>query len=247
MFLVTGASSGIGHGTAAAFGQRGIDVLAVARRLEPLRALADTYGPHVHTLAADLSTPDGLHDLIEATAAFSRIDGVVHAAGSLIPVAPYAELTGSELTSHFDVHVVAPIEINNRLGDRLHGARVLHIDSFSASALRVGWSQYSILKAAAQMAARAAAEELQDTRIVRVFPGGVRTELVEAVLESSSQSPAVEAFREFDRAGELNEPADVGRFIARIALDATDEALDQHESWDYGDPTAHNLLEARDM
>lgn len=230
-FIVTGASSGIGRATACALADRGVTVLAVARRGDALAELAAGHADLVRPVVADLSTDEGIATLVEAASAFDQIDGVVHGAGSIVPVEAYAGLSPNELTAHFRIHVATPIEINNRLGERLRGGRVLYIDSYSATTPRHGWSGYSILKAAAQMAARTAEQELDGVHVVRVFPGGVRTPLVDAVL--ASPTPAGDAFRAYDDAGEIVDPADTGRYIAGILLDATDAELAATEAWDF--------------
>lgn len=239
MFIVTGASSGIGRATAAALAQRSVEVLAVARRSEPQAELQNQHGDNVRVLAADLATHQGIEDLAALATAYGRVNGVVHAAGSSIPPAGYGQLAADELAEHFRIHVTTPIEINNRLQHLLRGGRVVYTDSYSAAAPRPGWSGYSIIKAAAQMAARAADEELEDVQVIRVFPGGVRTPLVQAILDSPTPSPTREDFRELDASGQLSEPDVIGTYIAGIALDATMEQLAAREFWDYNDPTSH--------
>ena len=229
-FVVTGASSGIGRATAAALADRGADVIAVARRREPLAELAATHDT-VTAVVADLSTAEGIDTLVAAVPTDHPVDGIVHAAGSLVPVAPYRGLAADELTAHFRIHVATPIEITNRFADRLAGGRAIYIDSYSAGDPRDGWAGYSIVKAAAQMSARAAAQELDDIDVVRIFPGGVRTELVEAVLDSPG-SPAGDAFRAYDDAGQIAEPDEVGAFVAIIALLPRAE-LAEREFWDF--------------
>ncbi|MDE2404425.1 MAG: SDR family NAD(P)-dependent oxidoreductase [Sphingomonadales bacterium] len=67
--MVTGASSGIGMAFAEALAARGMDVIAVARRVDRLEALAgrlrDAHGVAVTPLAIDLGQPDAaraIHD-----------------------------------------------------------------------------------------------------------------------------------------------------------------------------------------
>jgi NAD(P)-dependent dehydrogenase (short-subunit alcohol dehydrogenase family) len=238
-FIVTGASSGIGRATASALAARGVTVLAAARSSEQLAELQAAHDGLVCPVAVDLATSEGIAALIAEASEFDRIDGIVHAAGSLVPVEPYGELDPAELTRHFGIHVATPIDVNNRLGERLRGGRIVYVDSYSASSPRDGWSGYSVVKAAAQMAAKAASQELSDVDIIRIFPGGVRTPLVEAVLDAPSTSAAGAAFRSFDAAGQIAEPDEIGAYIAHVVLDVPAAQLGEREFWDYGDPETH--------
>jgi benzil reductase ((S)-benzoin forming) len=234
MYLVTGASSGIGRSVACELLKRGFSVAAVARHSMSSTVLSQ-YGKQVISINADVTTESGLN-AIETALAGRLVHGVVHAAGSHIALASYAHLNSESMNRDMSVHVSAPIAINNRLAQQLEGARIIYIDSYSANAPRVGWSGYSIVKAAAQMAAKSAVVEMSHARIIRVFPGGVRTPLVEAVLNSESTSITALAFRELDAKGAIVEPAAIGRYITDILLLATEQQLEAREFWDFNNP-----------
>ncbi len=236
MYVVTGASSGIGFATAMALAARNCEVIAVARNHERMAALKERFPQKVKVVAADLASTTGIDLVHQATHSVKQIDGIVHAAGSLILLKPYEKFVVSDsdaLSHHLAVHVAAPITLNNVLRRKVKGARILYLDSFSANNLRKGWAEYSIIKAAAQMAARSAQAELKDSIVVRLFPGGVRTPLVEAVLESESQNETVELFRKMKLEGSLFEPEEVANYIGSLLLDATDEQLNMREYWDF--------------
>lgn len=233
MYIVTGASSGIGRAAAKALIRRGCDVTVTARRLDRLQKL-EKLGPGlVRPVCADLGSEQGIDAVVAAVADQPTISGVVHCAGSSIVPRPYSALDPAALAADLAVHVGAPIALNSALASQLAGGRIVYIDSYSATSLREGWSGYSIVKAAAQMAARAAASELHGVTVIRLFPGGVRTALVEAVLASPDPSPAVETFRTAAERGELSSPDPVGEFISSVLLDATDEHLAERPTWDF--------------
>lgn len=246
MYLVTGASSGIGLATARAIASRGVKVIAVARDAGRLQLLKCQHPDSVQGVIADLSTLSGVDSVLEATAPLSTLSGIVHAAGSRVPLTSYQrlEFEHSDLQQHFAVHVEAPIALNNGLAHRLLGARVLFVDSYSADDPRVGWAAYSIVKAAARMAARAAAAELTDSTIIRVLPGGVRTPLVEDILLSQDHCPTVKTFRALNQAGGLVEPEAVGAFLCNLLIDATDTQLASREVWRFDNPDDRATLEA---
>lgn len=235
MFIVTGASSGIGRATAEALAQRGKRVLAVARTQSMLEQLQEIAPELIVVVQADLSTDVGIEQVLRSSTEHSQLGGIVHAAGSNIPPKRYADLDAKELLADMAVHVSAPIALNNGLLPKLQGGRVLYIDSYSSTIPRVGWSGYSIVKAAAQMAARSAAAELDGVHVVRAFPGGVRTALVEAVLQAEEESPAVRTFRNLEKNGEIIEPAVAGEYLASIMLDASVEQLAERKTWSIAD------------
>jgi uncharacterized protein len=74
--IVTGASSGLGREFALALAERGHPVLAVARREERLRVLAQEVGSsggRLERLVADLSTPAGLDALLARAASLEEL------------------------------------------------------------------------------------------------------------------------------------------------------------------------------
>lgn len=233
LFVVTGASTGIGSGVARSLATRNHDVIAVARNEDRLEDLKKSIESRITTLVADLSTTSGRASVINKVKREGRVDGIIHAAGSHITPAEYTDLKADELTTDFHIHVTVPISLNNALEEELAGGRILFVDSYSASNLRVGWSGYSIVKAAAQMAARSAAEELTGSTVIRVFPGAVHTPLIDTLLSTQKSSPTIEVFKEMKRNGTLSNPDVEGEFIANILVTATQQQLEERETWDF--------------
>ena len=235
-FIVTGASSGIGFAVAKSLATRNNDVIAVARSADGLRALKRCCEDRIEILSADLATESGLFLVVERAHSVGRVDGIVHAAGSLVNPMGYQNLKADKMLADMNIHVAVPVSLNNALEDVLAGGRILFIDSYSAINLRVGWSGYSIVKAAAQMAARAAVEEINRSAVIRVFPGAVRTPLVDAVLSAKQRSPTFDLFTELESNGAISDPDGVGEFIADVLVSASDEQLEEREFWDIGNP-----------
>jgi 3-oxoacyl-[acyl-carrier protein] reductase len=81
LFLVGGATSGLGRGVAEALLAEGARVIGVARRSEPLAALADRYGPAFRPYAADLTDPEQLASLVKELAEEVPYGVLVNAGG----------------------------------------------------------------------------------------------------------------------------------------------------------------------
>jgi NADP-dependent 3-hydroxy acid dehydrogenase YdfG len=83
VFLVTGASSGIGLAIAHALVQAGARVALMARSAAKLEELRQQWGPdRVVVTAGDVTSPEACATAVAATQAhFGRLDGLVHSAG----------------------------------------------------------------------------------------------------------------------------------------------------------------------
>ncbi len=252
MIIVTGATSGIGRATAAVLADRGVTVGAVGRRQALLDQLS-AQRTNIITVSADLSSSAGI-DQVVGLASNYEIAGIVHGAGTHVDPVEYCQLDGADLIEAMAVHVSAPLDLNNRIltqltrqpshrsGNQSQAStrlRIVFIDSYSATSHRIGWSAYSIVKAAAQMAARAAAAELPHAITVRVFPGAVNTPLVSGVLNSPNDSPTRALFELMAANDQLAEPEQAATFIAHLLLDATEDQLDNRSSWDFNKPEDH--------
>jgi len=79
--LISGASSGIGATFARKLAGAGFDLILIARRGDRLRELAGTLGTNVTTLAADLTTEEGLRAAEEAIAKCPALEMLVNNAG----------------------------------------------------------------------------------------------------------------------------------------------------------------------
>lgn len=117
--LITGASAGIGAAFARELAQRGHDLVLVARRIEPMQALAaearDRHGNTVTVMRCDLAQPDAVAELCrQLTGQSLAIDWLINNAGYGVPGA----LIDSSWETHADfirVLMTAPTELVWRL------------------------------------------------------------------------------------------------------------------------------------
>ena len=83
--VITGASSGIGAGTALLFAQEGANVVLVARRQDRLEAVAEqakSYGVQALVVAGDVTDPNtAVRTFDETIRTFGRVDILVNNAG----------------------------------------------------------------------------------------------------------------------------------------------------------------------
>lgn len=107
--LIAGGSEGIGAAFARALAVRGLDLVLVARRAEPLAALAADLPTQTVTVAADLATPEGLHAVCAATD--GREVGLVVANAAYAPTGPFVATAPADLDRTLAVNCAAPLRL----------------------------------------------------------------------------------------------------------------------------------------
>lgn len=181
--LVTGASSGIGQGTAIACSNMGARVVITGRNEERLQeTLMQLDGQGHIVIAADLSTQEGIDCLVNQSPA---LNGVVHCAG--IPkICPVKRLKRDLLYDIVNTNELAPILLTAALlksSKLLRKSSVVFIASIAGvfRAGSIGDSDYSATKAALSGFAMTAAKELgpQEIRVNTICPAVVETPILE--------------------------------------------------------------------
>ena len=211
-------------------------MVAVARRADVLDELWGD-DPRVQVVAADVGRADDRAAIVGATTqrASGAVTSLIHGAATAVALEPWTELDADQLTAHFNVHVAAAVALTGDLHRQVGVERCVIFDSYSASNPRVGWSAYSILKAAAQMAFRAAADELGDIAIARVFPGAVGTPLLDRVLEAPRSIEATAVYHELNDTDRVSTPDEIARELLPI-LDRSPAELRAQDTWAIGHP-----------
>ena len=186
VFLITGASSGIGEAIALQCNALGGTVIANGRNRERLESnkLKATAPERFHIEQRDLtkeieSLPLWVKSLREK---YGKLHGLVHAAG----VSLTASLREYEFTTAlklFAIHVHVPLLLAKGFSDRRNnigkGASIVFIASASAVVPVRGMVVYSSAKAAIIAAARSMSKELvgHGIRVNCISPGLVKTHM----------------------------------------------------------------------
>lgn len=109
--IVTGASSGMGRDIAKLYAKEGAKVLAVARREERLKDLADeskNFPGEIVALSADMMVKDQIEGMIDkAIEVFGRLDILVNNAGIMDNMAAVGDYMDELYEKVFDVNVKA--------------------------------------------------------------------------------------------------------------------------------------------
>ena len=204
MAVVTGASSGIGRSYAERLASNGMDVVVVARRMEPLNALKrelERGGARVRTIVADLARAEDVQRLGTELATLP-VELLVNNAG-VAHYMPFAQLPVERARELVDVNALAPVLLTRAvipgMVERGRGAiiNVASLLAFSGAARAPQLPQravYAATKAFLVTFTEILAAELAGSgvKIQVVCPGVVRSEFHSRQGIDMSQVPRME-------------------------------------------------------
>ncbi len=185
--VITGASSGIGRSVAEAHIRRGGEVFALARRQEPLRALAALAPERVRWQGCDLTQPAMIEAAVRALAAWRpALAGALPCAGDFF-ARSISSTTPEEFTRMWQVNVFSKFLLTRALLPLLAAPAaasprvVLYTASLAVHHDFPDESAYASAMHAILGLARTQDAELcpQGIRVAVLSPGLVRTELTE--------------------------------------------------------------------
>ena len=228
IFLVTGASSGIGAAVAFHLVEEGACVVAVGRNLARLEEVAEgTSGPgQIFLEQKDLTTSPYSLDkwVLELAEKYGAFRGAVLAAGvqSIAPLRSYSPQKADEL---LQTNLVATQWLTKGLIHRRAnigaGSSIVLVSSISSILGEAGLSIYSATKGALNSFCKAVAKEVapKGIRINSVLPGLVQTDLI----NKASTVYTEEKLKEIDH----NYPLGIGtvtKVVQPICFLLSDEA-----------------------
>jgi NAD(P)-dependent dehydrogenase (short-subunit alcohol dehydrogenase family) len=187
IFLVTGASSGIGYETCKAISKQGGKFIAVARRKDLLEKLIEDSGIDNSYILADLSKIEDIQKIIEL---IPNVDGVVHSAGivSLAPAKFYTkEFMDSIRETNFD-SITFLINLIVKKKKINKGSSIVLVASIAGLFGMKGNGIYAASKGALIAISKVWANEFSNNgiRVNCVSPGMVRTEITNKSIEDLS-------------------------------------------------------------
>lgn len=188
--LVTGATSGIGFGTARRLLEAGCTVIAVGRNTARLEELAALAPGRVTPLPFDLLEFSAYRPQVEA---LPLIDGVVHSAG-VVENNPIRFFSLEKYQRLIDINQTAPLLLTAELAraNKLRaGASVVFLASINGPTVGAkGGAAYAASKGALVGIAKVLALELghKNIRVNCVSPGMVQTEMVENLTQLTAEA-----------------------------------------------------------
>jgi NADP-dependent 3-hydroxy acid dehydrogenase YdfG len=181
--LITGASSGIGAATVRAMTHAGWSVIAVARRKDPLEALATETGCDI--VVADITKQSDREALVEYVQGAGGISALVNNAGAAFGSDAVAEASADDWLGMLELNVVGTQQVIKALIAELRAgatregvADIVTISSTAAFISYEGGGGYNAAKAGVHAMLGALRLELagEPIRVVEIAPGMVKTD-----------------------------------------------------------------------
>ena len=220
--VVTGASSGMGKAICELFVREGALVVAVARRVERLEALAASLTGEPGELAVypgDISKKETNEGMIDfAVEKFGRLDILINNAGVMDDMSPVGDVTDEKIEQVFSVNVYGPLYALRKAVNtfKAQGAGGAIVNIASVGGLRtVAGAVYCASKAAVISLTKNTAFMYQPDgiRCNAIAPGGIATEI-----SSSMGMPNMAGYGRVQKAMATMPPMGTAEQIAEAAL-----------------------------
>lgn len=174
--VVTGASAGIGAATARALARDGWHVIAGARRVDRIAALAEEIGGTAARL--DVTDPESIAGFC---AEVDECHLLVNNAGGALGVEPLAEAVDEKWIGMFETNVLGLMRMTRALLPRLIASgdgHIVNVTSIAGIQGYPGGSGYNAAKFGAHGVTEALRHELlgEPVRVSEILPGLVETE-----------------------------------------------------------------------
>lgn len=190
--VVTGASSGIGAATVTLLRAQGWQVVAVARRAERLRELAERTGAEF--VVADITSDDDVAALVATVTAGGPVHAVINNAGGALGGQRVDEADLELWRRMYELNVLGTFRVVNAFLPALRatGGDVVVITSTAAHEPYEGGGGYVAAKFAERVATRTLRLELvgEPLRVIEIAPGMVHTEEFSLVRFGGDQAAA---------------------------------------------------------
>lgn len=227
--LITGASSGIGAGTAIYFAKNGAKLSLCGRKEENLKAVAtkcEKFGAKpLLVVVEDLCKEEEIERLIKETIEhYNQLDILVTSAGIIVP-GTCEKMTMNDFDKQMDINVRSVFHLTKLAIPHLIKTKgnIIHVSSVTGLRSFPGVNAYCLSKAAIDQFTRVTALELapQQVRVNAVNPGVIKTEVHKrGGMSDEDYQKFLQHCKETHALGRYGEVEEVASVIAFLASDS---------------------------
>ena len=180
LYIITGASSGLGKESAKMLDSLGAKVIAIARDEEALENLKRESN-NLEYKTFDFSTQRGIKELVDSIISdFGKVDGMAYFAG-IGRIESFRSECIDEIKLLFDIHLFSCYEMVRVLCDKRKSSNlsIVAISSISSLLSFRGLSGYALAKGAINAFVKTSVSELAiyGARINAILPGDIDTDM----------------------------------------------------------------------
>ncbi len=225
VYLVTGASRGIGRALSLELVNSGFTVIGLSRDSKNLDSLASELSdvdPNSIVISCDLLDPkqiDRAAEIIKSQ--YDQLSGLVHNAGIIDPIKPIKSADIVQWNELIQINLIGVQNLTQRLYDLMSGDNQTRVTTISSGASKYpigSWSAYCVSKAGLDMWAKCLAEEGESDNIsaISIAPGIVNTNMQSDIRSSNPEDfPLHPHFVDYHVSGQLAE----SEIVAKQLLD----------------------------
>lgn len=216
IFIITGASKGIGHALSTILEAEGHKVLRIART-NP-NALADLMQVDI----TDENAPQRIISWLKPYLSIATEITLINNAGMIGPIEQVGSLDPQHVASAIMLNITAPIHLTNAFTQLVQALpikkNIINISSGAGRHVYSGWSIYCTTKAAIDQFSRAfhleQKAQTHPIHITSLAPGVIDTDMQREIRSSKKAAfPSIECFVDLKESGNLLSPHESAAMI----------------------------------
>lgn len=231
VWLITGASSGLGDGIARAVLDRGDFAAVTSRDADRLKPLTEKYPNQAFPVTLDLNNAASMRQAVQSVLErFGKVNVLVNNAGYGYRAA-IEESEPAAVEELFQTNFFGPMELVRFILPQMraqHSGLIINISSIGAVRGALGNGYYSAAKGALELASEALSKEVQQLgiRVMVAEPGALRTgfygeQLKNSSIHISDYDALAGKYRKTEQTDSHDQPGDplrAGKLLVQTAL-----------------------------